>query len=219
MFRQVRLHPRLFIAAGIGVVLWALMPAGWGELVRIIFAWDVAMTLHLVLSTIMMARATPDSIRQHAALQDESAPVILLLSAAAASASLCASIGLLSGYKDMPPGQQPVMLTLALYTIISSWFFLHSLFTLHYAHEYYGPDDRDANPDDRGGLQFPGDVDTPGFGDFAYYALTIGMCAQTSDTAVVTSAMRRLTILHAVITFFFNTAILALSINIAASLL
>jgi uncharacterized membrane protein len=212
-----KLHPRLFIAAGVGAVIGVVLPESWGSLVRVVFSWDAAATLYNVLAWIMMLRGTEATIRYKASLQDESGWTLLMISAAAALISLCAIVGLLGG-KDIPDPEKTLRLVLAIYTIINSWFFLHTLFTLHYAHEHYGAGQGDKGKT-RGGLQFPGTDPTPGYVDFAYYSFTIGMTAQTSDTAVTTTSMRGLTLAHGILTFFFNTVILALSINIAASLL
>jgi len=212
-----KLHPRLFLAAALGTIIGLLLPESWGVLVRVVFGWDVAATLYNLLAWIMMLRGTEASIRYKASLQDESGWTLLGIAAASALVSLCAIIGLLGG-KDIPDPEKTLRLVLAIYTIITSWFFLHTLFTLHYAHEHYGAGQGDQGKT-RGGLQFPGTDPTPGYIDFAYYSFTIGMTAQTSDTAVTTTPMRGLTLAHGILTFFFNTVILALSINIAASLL
>jgi uncharacterized membrane protein len=209
MLNHIRLHPRLFIALGIGVVVLLLLPAGWGWLARIIVAWNLACTLYLGLAFHLMSRQTTDEMRSCAELQDENGWTLLGVSSAAAAV------------KDLPEHDQLLLLGVVIYTIVVSWFFLHTLFTLHYAHEYYGPTDPDdqLGLKERGGLLFPGDAAAPTYIDFAYYSFTIGMTAQTSDTACTSAAMRGLTLAQAILTFFFNTVILALSINIAASLL
>ncbi len=198
MLVHLRTHPRLFLAAAIGAVVGFLLPPGWGTLLRIVAAWDILATLYLILAWQMMFRATTSSIRRQAALQDEAGWTILAVSAVAAAVSLCAIVGLLSG-KDLPAVEQSIHLGLAIFTILCSWFFLHTLFAVHYAHEHYGaapgmgPEDGHT---DRGGLQFPGGDPTPTYIDFTYYSFTIGMTAQTSDTAVTTAAMRGLTLAH-----------------------
>jgi uncharacterized membrane protein len=98
-------------------------------------------------------------------------------------------------------------------TVALSWTFTHVVFTLHYANVYYRPDD-----DGPGGLKFPGDR-APDYRDFLYYSFVIGCAAQTGDVATVSPAMRHLTLLHGIVAFAFNTAILALTINVGASLL
>ena len=97
-------------------------------------------------------------------------------------------------------------------TVALSWTFTHIVFTLHYANVYYKPDE-----DGPGGLAFPGHR-PPDYRDFLYYAFVIGCACQTGDVATLSHAMRRLTLLHGIVAFAFNTAILALMINVGASL-
>jgi uncharacterized membrane protein len=96
--------------------------------------------------------------------------------------------------------------------------FLHTLFTLHYAHRFYGGDD-DGDGVKGDGLKFPEGVAEPLYWDFLYYSFTIGVASQTADVATTSTAMRKLTLLHSVLSFLFNTTILALAINVGASLL
>jgi uncharacterized membrane protein len=216
-------HPRLLLGAVIGASSAWLIPASAGFLVRVIGSWDVGASLYLALCWTMMLRPDTGELQRRAQIQDEdeSAFTILIVTAAIASISLLASLGLLSGFKNLPPQQQPFVLGLASYTILCSWSFLHTLFTVHYAHEYYG--DRDETDPGyqgpQGGLQFAGNPETPTYLDFAYFSFTIGMTAQTSDTGITSSPMRALTLIHGVLSFVFNTVILALTVNIAASLL
>jgi len=222
MITPLRTHPRLFVAVGLGFVAGLLLPPAWPRSLRMIVGWDVAAGLYLVLAWIMILRADIKHIRARARIDDESRWVMLIMCAGAATTSLGAIVSLLADYKDLAPGVQAAHLALAVCTILVSWFFLHTVFTLHYAHEFYGAAPGAASTDEkkqRGGFDFPGDARAWGYLDFAYYSFTIGMTAQTSDIAVTTSHMRRLTLAHAVLTFFFNTVILAFSVNIAASLL
>jgi uncharacterized membrane protein len=92
-----------------------------------------------------------------------------------------------------------------------SWFFVHSIFAVHYAHEFYGDTGRKSS-----GLNFPGD-DQPDYWDFMYFSFVIGMTSQVSDVAVTDKRIRQTVGLHGVISFFFNVALLALTFNIAAS--
>jgi uncharacterized membrane protein len=214
---ELRAHPRLFIAAGVGMAIGLLMPEAWSRLVHMIIGWNAAAAFYLALSWTMMLRETEQRIRWRAKLNDETGPTMLFLSAAAAAVSLGAIVGLLSGFKDLPEASKTPHLALAVFTILCSWFFLHTIFTVHYAHEFYGSAGSEGH--ERGGLQFPGDTKSFRYLDFAYFSFTIGMTAQTSDTAVTTLAMRRMALIHGILAFFFNTVILAFSVNIAASLL
>lgn len=223
MINSIRARPRLFIAIGLGLVAGALLPSEWSRSLRMIVGWDVAAGLYLALAWIMILRADTGHIRTLARLDDDGRWIILIMCAGAAVTSLGAIVSLLADYKDLAADAKPYHLGLGVATILVSWFFLHTVFTLHYAHEFYGaePDD-DPTTDlekERGGFAFPGKAKSWKYMDFAYYAFTIGMTAQTSDIAVTTTEMRRLTLAHAILTFFFNTVILAFSVNIAASLL
>src|SRR5215831_17913976 len=106
-----------------------------------------------------------------------------------------------------------LLLVLTVITVALSWAFTHMVFTLHYANVYYKPDE-----DGPGGLKFPGHRE-PDYRDFLYYAFVIGCASQTGDVATVSRAMRRLTLVHGIVAFAFNTAILALMINVGASMI
>jgi uncharacterized membrane protein len=212
-----RAHPRLFIGAGFGVAVGLALPPGWRPITRMVTGWDTAAVLYLALSLAIMLKDQETRIRRRAQIADESGFTILILSAASAAASMGALIGLLSGFHELPADLKTPHLMLVAFTIVCAWFFLQTLFTLHYAHEYYGS--AGAGGAERGGLKFSGSPSTLRYLDFAYFAFTIGVTAQTSDTAVTSPRMRRLTLAHSILAFFFNTIILALSVNIAASLL
>ena len=223
MINVIRARPRLFVAIGLGLVAGLFLPADWSRSLRLIVGWDVTAGLYLALAWTMILRADPGRIRSVARIDDDGRWVILILCAIAATTSLGAILSQLGDYKDLAADVKPYHLALGVFTILVSWFFLHTVFTLHYAHEFYGatPDD-DPTTDlekERGGFAFPGEAKAWNYMDFAYYAFTIGMTAQTSDIAVTTTGMRRLTLAHAILTFFYNTVILAFSVNIAASLL
>jgi uncharacterized membrane protein len=103
---------------------------------------------------------------------------------------------------------------LTIATILLSWFFVHTIFALHYAHEYYG-ERRDGVI---GGLNFPGD-DDPDYWDFFYFSLVVGMTSQVSDVAITSKSIRRVATMHGALSFFFNVTVLALTINIVSGLL
>ena len=99
-------------------------------------------------------------------------------------------------------------------TILLSWSFVHTIFSFHYAHEYYG-ERRDGKI---GGLKFPGDT-KPDYWDFLYFSLVVGMTSQVSDVAVTSKIIRRMVAIHGVLSFFFNVTVLALTVNIVSNLL
>ena len=131
----------------------------------------------------------------------------------AALASLAAIAVELHGIRDSGGARiEGGRLMLAGGTILASWIFVHTMFALHYAHDYY------AGGDDRGGLKFPTDT-PPDYWDFLYFSFTMGAASQTSDVTVVASRMRRFVLAHTILSFLFNTTVLALAINVGASLL
>ena len=109
-------------------------------------------------------------------------------------------------------------LLLAAATVVSSWFLIHTVFTMHYAHAYYRDDDDDPSTIGSGGLEFPNEKE-PDFLDFAYFSFVIGMTCQVSDVQISSQGIRRLALVHGLLSFLFNTVVLALAINLASGLL
>jgi uncharacterized membrane protein len=181
---------------------------------RFLFSWDVGVAIYLILIQTMLWRATVDRIRRRAAEQDEGAFVILALSIIATLASLVAIVFELGGSKQAPHGDATLHALLAMATILLSWLFMHTIFSLHYAHEYYG-EGRDRQ---MGGLVFPGDKE-PDYRDFLYFSLVIGMTSQTSDVAITSKFIRRMAAVHGFLSFFFNLTVLALTVNMVSSLI
>jgi uncharacterized membrane protein len=208
--RIVRARPRLFISAAIGLAVAAACPPDWRMATRVLTGWDVAVALYLVLALRMMSISDVNHIRRRARLQDEGAFAILTLTAAAALASLGAIVALLG--MSATADRKPIHLLLAVATILLSWSFAHIMFALHYAHEYY-----DQNGGKGGGLAFPGDLRDPDYWDFVYFSFVIGMTSQVSDVAITCRPIRHTVSVHGIISFIFNVALLALTVNIAAS--
>nr|ALS89353.1 protein of unknown function (DUF1345) [uncultured bacterium] len=179
---------------------------------RGVVGWDISVGLYVILALEMMARADVHQIRRHAAAQDEGAVVILVLTVAAALASLLAIVALLGTSSAGVTPRHPVDLALATLTIGLSWAFIHTMFALHYAHEFYAENGQR-------GMAFPGAEEEPDYGDFLYFSLVIGMTSQVSDVGITTREIRRTVAIHGVVSFFFNAALLALTVNIAASAL
>jgi uncharacterized membrane protein len=162
----------------------------------------------------MMWRADVAHIRRRASEQDEGAAFILLLSIVATFASLVAVVIALGGAKQGTQGNTALHVALAFTTILLSWAFVHTIFSFHYAHEYYG-ERRDGKI---GGLHFPDDRE-PDYRDFLYFSLVIGMTSQVSDVAISSKVIRRVASLHGVLSFFFNLVVLALTVNMVANLI
>jgi uncharacterized membrane protein len=215
--RIVRARPRLFLSGLVGLAVMAtlstmpVLSAQWHPTTRILFSWDVAIVLYLILAFQLMARSRVGHIRRRAALEDEGQVGILILTVASALASLGAIIVELGSSPANGHARQPAQLVLATLTILLSWTFTHTIFALHYAHEYYS-----ENNGRGGGLSFPG-AEEPDYWDFVYFSFVIGMTSQVSDVAVSCKPIRRTVAAHGVVSFIFNAALLAITVNIAAS--
>lgn len=198
-------RPRLFISLVIGLASLLVLPASLRIATRLLIAWDISIAFYITLAFALFLSCHSDRIPKLAARQDDGRFLILIMTAVAAFASLVAIIMEL-GIKP----QQTPQLILAVVTIVLSWCAIHTTFALHYAHEYY----RGRNI---GGLAFPGGEQKPDYWDFVYFSFVIGMTAQVSDVGITDRIIRRTAIAHGVISFIFNTALLALMVNIAAS--
>ena len=213
--RVAQLHDKLFISTAFGVVvLLALIPVDWREVTKLLIGWDAGVALYLALTHPVILRADVARIRKRAAKQDEGAFAMLVLTIVATLASLVAIVFELGGSKQAPQHDAIAHVLLAMATILLSWSFVHTIFSFHYAHEYYG-ERRDGKI---GGLNFPGDA-KPDYWDFLYFSLVIGMTSQVSDVAVTSKVIRRMVAIHGVLSFFFNVTVLALTVNIVSNLI
>jgi uncharacterized membrane protein len=209
LFRVARSHPRLFSSGGVGVLVTLILTAvpGWRPGARLLVGWDIGIALYLGLVLHMMASSDIPRIRRRAATEDEGRFTILAVTVGAALASLVAIIVELGSAAD---GRARTHLVLVVVTIFLSWAVIHTIFALHYAHEFYG--DGGA-----GGLAFPGEEEEPDYWDFIYFAFVVGMTSQVSDVGITSREIRRTATAHGIVAFMFNAALLALTVNIAAS--
>jgi uncharacterized membrane protein len=205
--RVVYARPRTFISVAAGIVAFFVLPGSLRLVTRLLIGWDSFVTLYLLLVYIMMMRCGLARIRRNAVLQDDGRFLILLVTALGAFASIAAIVFELAGSH-----RSPVELALATITVALSWAAVHTAFALHYAHDYY----RGAKA---GGLQFPnGDEhEKPDYWDFVYFSFVIGMTAQVSDVGITDRTIRRTATAHGFVSFVYNTALVALMVNIAAS--
>lgn len=205
--RFVYARPRTFLAMALGIIAFFLLPGSLRTVTRVLMGWDVFVGTYAVLVYIMMSQCDLATIRRTAALQDDGRFLIPLLTALGAFASLAAIVSELGDARHKP-GE----LLFATLTVALSWMAVHTAFALHYAHDYY----RGKKP---GGLQFPsGDRDEHAdYWDFVYFSFVIGMTAQVSDVGITDKSIRRTVTAHGIVSFVFNTALLALMVNIAAS--
>lgn len=205
--RVVYARPRTFVSIALGIAAFFLLPDSLRLVTRLLIGWDVFAASYLVLAYIMMFRCDHGHIRRNAILQDDGRFLILLVTALGAFASI-AAIVLELGSSHRGASE----LALATVTIALSWAAVHTTFALHYAHEFYR-----GKP---GGLDFPkghDDEDHPDYWDFVYFSFVIGMTAQVSDVGVTDRTIRRTATAQGIVSFVFNTALVALMVNIAGS--
>ncbi len=203
------------MSALIGIAVAIFLPTSLAlhQVTRLIIGWNAGACLYIMLAGIMMGRSTREKMQRRACAQDDGQMVILTIVIFAAVASLTAIIAELSVAKDLKGVLRYAHVALAAMTIVSSWTFTHMMFAMHYAHDYYIA----ISEKQAGGLLFPSE-DNPEYGDFLYLAFIIGTSGQTADVSFSSKPMRRIGLVHCVLAFLFNTTVLALTINIAASL-
>lgn len=204
-------HRRLIACAVAGALIGAFWP-DQPALTRVLLGWNAFVWLYLATVAVILVGADSGHIKRVALAQAESAGAVLVIVVAAAIASLAIVVVELIAAKAAGPHHMLPHLVFAFASVLGSWLLLPMLFSLSYASEYYGPD-----PDR--GLSFP---DAPkGFEpdhtDFLYFSFTIAVTAQTSDVGVTTRSMRRWVLFQSLLSFLFNTTILAFTINAAAS--
>ncbi len=181
---------------------------------RALLAWNTLTILYVITTSVMMARSSTEQVRSRARLQDNSQIVILALVALSAIASLVAIGKELTVVRDLHGAVKTGHVALTGLTVLSSWAFIQMTFALHYAHDFYAALDRKRPP----GIRFPEGEEHPTYGDFFYFSAIIGTSGQTADVSFATRAMRRIGTMHCILAYLFNTVVLALLINIAASL-
>lgn len=221
LFGPFLARPRLTSAILLGIVVFAIMavlPIGLEGSSRAIVSWDVTCLFFTALALQGMRGQKQDQIKAGVVAHDEGKGLIVSLVLIAAAASLGAVATELSLAKNAAGIAKDFRVGLALLTVVLSWFMVQLIFAFHYAHEYYAPDY--TTPDETdvvGGLNFPGGQD-PDYWDFLHFAVVLGAACQTADVAFTSRRLRRIGTVHGLVAFVFNTAVLALTINLLAGL-
>lgn len=213
--RVLIVRPRLLISVVIGCLVGVALPASFVPhmATRMLIGWNCGAIAYIGLALEMMGRSTRVHMRMRARTQDEGRHTILALVIVTSVLTLFATAVEMSAAKDVHGTLKTIHVSLAALTVFSTWWVNQLMFALHYAHDYY----RHGGRGDRG-LMFPGTAE-PDYFDFLYAAAIIGTSGQTADVSFNTSSTRRIAMIHSVLAFFFNTIVLALTINFAAGLL
>lgn len=211
--RLFRLHAAFWLGMAVLAAVTLLAPVGGGWPMRLAAGWDAGVGVFLLLtfSHLFRARALGD-IRRRAAELDQAGAVVLPLSLIAALASVAVVVMIMAG-EGRPTAADAVF---SITTVALSWLFTHLIFALHYAHEFYAP--HETGDGDRGGLIFPGEHHAD-YWDFLHFGLVIGVANQTADIQISSQKLRRLATVHCLVAWLFNAVILALTVNLAATLL
>lgn len=216
VLRALRARPRLLAGVLAGGAATLVMPSSLAPLTRAILAWDIGVLLFLALAAHLFTAERDSTLPEDAAAQEEGEWSIFAVTLGAVVASFAAIVGEFSTTKEIPPTVRGLHIALVVVTLLVSWLLTHTLFAMRYAHEFYQRS-ADGSGIDRG-LEFPG-TDAPGYWDFFYFSLVLGMTFQVSDVQISSAKLRGVATVHGLLSFLFNTVILALSVNIGASLL
>ena len=195
-------------------------------IISLMETWIAFAAFHLIFSWIIILSYHPQKVKAIADKEDTSSPVIFLFVVMAAFISLFAVIFLLQSIPNISKRGLSFHILLAIASVFCSWTLIHTLFTLRYAHLYYTVKEQNIydnihkndKKEDIEGLDFP-DEKNPDYLDFAYFSFVIGMTFQVSDVQITSRKIRRLVLLHALLSFVYNTVIVALSINIISGII
>ncbi|MFD1257563.1 DUF1345 domain-containing protein [Mucilaginibacter terrae] len=211
-------HHRLLIALVVAVVITSVFYKKLSGPELILLTWICFAFSLIVPQWFVIFTAHPKDVKKIAKLEDSSRTFIFLFVIFASLVSLGAIIFLLKSNKHLLPAEITQHVLLATGSVFTSWWLVHTVFTMRYAHLFYISDGDDATKP-TGGLQFPANEQEPDYLDFVYFSFVIGMTFQVSDVEISSRKIRRLALLHALIAFAFNTAIVALSINVISGLI
>jgi len=216
-WRVIRGRPRLFIGLLCGLAAAPLLPGTMSHTTRSILAWDIGVLVYLVLAAFLFETERISRMPEDAAAQEEGEWTIFWITVGAITFSFIAIVKEFAAIsKDLPPVQRNLHVALVAATLFVSWLMTHTTFALRYAHEYYAVERGAAGIS--GGLEFPGEK-RPDYLDFMYFSLVLGMTFQVSDVQITARKFRRMAAAHGLLSFLFNTIIVALTVNIAAGLL
>lgn len=211
---------RIVIALVLGIVVWFSLPRNLQASTRTIITWDSFAIITLILAWLTIVTTPPDKLHARAQKQDLSHILIFVFVLVTACAGLFA-VGFLFFSKQAFAERSHfwIHLVASLVAVVCSWSLVHTVFGLRYGHTYYGDPDGPAGPISHArGLEFPGDRE-PDYMDFAYFSFVIGMTFQVSDVVITSRDFRKLVLVHSMLSFGFNTVILALAISTVSNVL
>jgi uncharacterized membrane protein len=216
VWRAVRARPGLAGGVCAGLAAWPMLPVSLSLTTRGLLAWDTGVLVFLGLVGYQLFTVTADRMPARAEAQEEGEWTIFCLMLAVVIVSFVAVSSEFSAIKQAPDARRGLQVALVAGTLFISWLMTHVTFALRYAHEFYADDL--GGPDVDRGLEFPGETQ-PDYLDFLYFSLVLGMTFQVSDVQITSRKLRRVATLHALLSFLFNTIIVAFTVNIAAGMM
>ncbi|MDP9064984.1 MAG: DUF1345 domain-containing protein [Pseudomonadota bacterium] len=212
MIALFRAHPRIIGSTAAGTVLFFCLPEHWSVVSRVLVSWNCGVALFLCLVYAFMTRLSAEGMQSRYSVEDEAAPIILIVVVFAAVLSVAAIVQPLAAIKHGMQLERAGHIVLAASTLVISWVLVPTMFTTHYANLYY------STADDRQPLVFPA-TPMPAFWDFAYFSFTIAAACQTSDVCTTNVAVRKIVIAQTLVSFLFNLSILGFAVNVTAGLI
>ena len=206
IIRHMRHRPSLLVGIAVAVLVAAATSLSMRPGTALLAGWDAGVLAYAATFFTLVRRSTPERLSRVSAELDEGSWGVLVGTIVAALASLGAIVAELARVHGQPHAGWTEALAGA--TVLLSWVFIHTIFATHYAHEFWR---------ERSGLTFPGNA-SPDYGEFLYFSFCIAVASQVSDVSTQSAPMRRLVLVHSLIAYLFNTAVIALGVNIAASL-
>ena len=216
LFERLHSAHKLLICIIIAVIIYFVVNiSNLDWLTHVMISWDTFSICMIAMSWISFSITTSGQIREQAKAQDSSRVLIFITVLVSTLAGFLAVLLLIISKKQFKDTETLHMIV-AIAGMLFAWFLVHTIFTFRYAHIYYGDDDTNSSTH-AAGLEFPGDK-KPDYLDFAYFSFVLGMTFQVSDVEVTSKRLRRLALLHGILSFLFNTIMIALTINIMAGL-
>ena len=217
IFFRLDAHYRLMISLVVAFIVFLSFRKSLTPPELALATWISCALTIILLNWIIILSTHPQEVRKIAKLQDSSRTFLFVFIITASLVSLAAIIYLLKSTKGLSEDGRNAHILLAISAVAVSWWLVHTIFSLRYAHLFYDTDTDDGKKKPGGGLEFP-DTKEPDYLDFVYFGFVVGMTFQVSDVQITDRTIRRLCLVHGLISFAFNTAIVALSINVISGL-
>lgn len=213
-FEKIHSLVKLLICLVLAIIVYLIIQIKHIDfLTHAMIGWDTFSLCMIIQSWITFSITTPQQIREQSKVQDSSRILIFVIILISTLTSFLAVLLLLIT-KEKFKNTESFHLIIAIAGMVLSWFLIHTIFTLRYAHIFYGDDDEKPGTH-AGGLEFPGDK-RPDYFDFAYFAFVLGMTFQVSDIQISSKQLRKMAMFHGLLSFGYNTIMIALTINLIA---